>query len=287
MKYTHTRVSEDVLATLKAYRDELHKDGLRKLHWPLLDRLITREVEMRPVWEEIAGHGLTSEQCRTLLAQLCFAGDYGTVEEQKRLKEDFKKLTLLNADIAGKAAELAAMLNERDEIHNRNTFEDGYITDVVSLIDSASEHNGYYRSHLRKPLEELRCRYDGKYWPSFQQLLDVVAPETTNTVFREQSDDAIMRAQSKELSVYLRQLFHRLNDIKVKETESHYRHIFLPADFRMTDGSLATLASVSLDMDEPATVESVKMQRHRLYKKGYPGVWAMPGIRKQKERIKA
>ncbi|ELQ6014826.1 hypothetical protein R2221_003900 [Cronobacter sakazakii] len=280
MKYTYTRTADDVLGTLKAYRDELHNDRLYMPLWPLLERLITREVEMRPVWEEIALHGLTPEQCRTLLEQLCFAGDNGTLEEQKRLQDDYKKLTLLNTAIVSQAAELAAMLNERDDIHNRNTFENDYSTDVVSLIHTASEHNGYYRSYLRETLEALRCRYDGKYWPSFQQLLSVLAHQHPVTAFTDQSDDVMLRAKRKALSVYLRQLFTNLHKITVRETEYRYRHIYLPADFRLTDAGLATLASVSLDMEDPATVESVKMQRHRLYKEGIPGVWTTPGIRR-------
>ncbi|EOG5420754.1 hypothetical protein ACLE0S_002547 [Cronobacter malonaticus] len=278
MKNTHARTADDVLGALKDYRDELHKARLWEPHWPLLDRLITREVEMRLVWEEIARYVLTAEQCRTLLEQLFFAGACGTADEQKRLKEDYENLIRLNAVIAARAAELASMLNERDAILNRNTFESNYMTEIVSLIDSSSVRNGYYCTHLREPLEALRTRYDGKYWPSLQQLLEVVARENPATAFTDRSDDAIIRARGGGLSVFLRALFHRIHDIRLKETEWQYRNIYLPANVRMTDGSLATLASVSLDLDEPATVESVKMQRHRLHKAGYPGAWATPGV---------
>lgn len=49
MKYLHTRTADEVLNTIKAYRDYLHEHTLRKPHWPLLDRLISREAEMMQV----------------------------------------------------------------------------------------------------------------------------------------------------------------------------------------------------------------------------------------------
>lgn len=70
MKYHRTQTVTDVLDTLKAYRDDLHNSELRQPHWPLLERLIVRETQMRPVWENIARQGLSWEQCYTLLEQI-------------------------------------------------------------------------------------------------------------------------------------------------------------------------------------------------------------------------
>ncbi|CAM4062207.1 hypothetical protein KLQU111869_27785 [Klebsiella quasipneumoniae subsp. similipneumoniae] len=50
MIYVHTRTGADVLETLKAYSDELHDLMLRKPHWPLLDRLISRETALLMEW---------------------------------------------------------------------------------------------------------------------------------------------------------------------------------------------------------------------------------------------
>ncbi|QLO42746.1 hypothetical protein HV198_11545 [Citrobacter freundii] len=69
MKYLHTRTADEVLNTIKAYRDYLHEHTLRKPHWPLLDRLISREAEMMQVWENIAQQRLCWKKCYTLLEQ--------------------------------------------------------------------------------------------------------------------------------------------------------------------------------------------------------------------------
>lgn len=74
------------------------------------------------MWNDIARHELTGEQCWNLLEQIFFAGAYGTGENHKRVKADHAKLAVLNEGIAAKAAELGRMLTEREDILNRNAF---------------------------------------------------------------------------------------------------------------------------------------------------------------------
>ncbi|MFW0827386.1 hypothetical protein QMT27_19455 [Cronobacter dublinensis] len=276
MKFPPARTAADVLTILKSYRDELHEKALREPAWPVLERLISRETEMNPVWHDIARHALTGEQCWNLLEQVFFAGAYGTAEHNRRLKDDHAKLAVLNEGIAAKAAELGRMLTERENILNRNSFNLEYTAGIVDLIDAASGQNGHYLSFLRKELHALRSRFDGKYWPSLQQLLEVVAKEHPVAVFMDRSDEAVVRARGVATPDFLRRLFSNLHEIRVMKGDLRTAHIYLPADFRLTDASLATLATVSLDLAEPATEASVKMLRNRLYDACHPGAWANP-----------
>lgn len=276
MDYTHARTAADVMNILKAYRDELHELELRKPRWPVLERLIVRETEMTPVWNEIAGHKLTPEQCRTLLEQLFFAGAYGSEDENNRLKNDYAKLSALNSDIARKAAELAGMLAEREDILNHHAIHLEHTPHIVDLIDTASAQNGHYHSYLYKPLEALHRRYDGKYWPSLQQILNVVAHESPVAAFWDRSDEAVVQGRGAAMPDFLRRLFSRLHNVRVKKGEWGAANIFLPADLRLSDASLATLATVLLDLNEPPSADSVKVRRNALYKEGFPGAWATP-----------
>lgn len=266
MKYMCTRTAADVLNTLKAYRDDLHEEALQKPHWPLLDRLILRESEMVPVWENIARYELNWQQCHTLLEQIFFAGAYGTEERHKRLKDDHTKLTELNRRIMTEAAKLAAMLTEQQEILERNAFLLERTTHIVDLIDVASASNGLYCSFLREPLDALHSLYDGKYWPSLPQILQVAARETTETEFMYQSEKAIIDGRGGAVPDYLRELFEC---IELART-SPWR---LPDGFILSDTSLAALVTVSLDTDD-ISADRVKMLRHRLNKKGLTGAWA-------------
>ena len=268
MNYHRTNTSAEVLDTLKAFRDDLHKQMLRKPHWPLLDRLILRELEMTPVWENIARYELSWQQCHTLLEQIFFAGAYGTEERHKRLRDDHARLTELNIGIMNEAAKLAAMLTEQQEILERNAFLLERTTHIVDLIDVASESNGYYCSFLREPLDSLHSRYDGKYWPSLPQILQVAARETTEAEFMYQSEQAIVDGRGGAVPDYLRELFECIETARTS-------HWGLSAGFTLSDASLAALVTVSLDTDDIGT-ERVKMLRHRMHKKGLTGAWATP-----------
>lgn len=146
MNLTPARTETDVMEILKSYRDDLHEKELRKPSWPVLERLISRGIEMSPVWNDIARHALTGEQCWNLLEQIFFAGAYGTGENHKRLKSDHPSLAVLNEGIADKTAELGRMLTEREGILNRNTFYIEHIAHIVDLIEAASDQNGHYSS---------------------------------------------------------------------------------------------------------------------------------------------
>ena len=267
MNYHRTQTVTDVLDTLKAYRDDLHNSALYQPYWPLLERLIARETQMRPMWENIARQGLSWQQCHTLLEQIFFAGAYGTKERNSRLKADHKKLVDLNVNITAKAAELAAMLTEQEDILNRNAFSVERITHIVDLIDAASGQNGHYRYHLREPLNSLRCQYDRKYWPSLQQLLEVAGRKIPETEFIYESEKAIAAGRGEAVPDYLRELFDCIENAR----ESDWG---LPVGFTLTDASLAMTAIVSLDLDDDVTPERVKTLRNRLHKEGYPGAWS-------------
>ena len=276
MKFIPARTDADVLEILKSFRDDLHEKTLRKPAWPVLERLVSRDTEMSPVWNDIARHALTGEQCWNLLEQIFFAGAYGTAEHHRRMKADHSRLAVLNEGIAAKAAELGRMLMEREDILNRNAFYIEHTAHIVDLMDTASGQNGHYSSFLREKLGGLRSQFDGKYWPSLQQILEVVAKEKPVAEFMDRSDEAVVHARGVAVPDFLRRLFSNFHDIRVMKGDLRTALNYLPADFRLTDASLATLATVSLDLAEPVSVGSVKMLRNRLYDAGYPGVWSTP-----------
>ncbi|MEN4541293.1 hypothetical protein ABEG79_22705 [Pantoea agglomerans] len=266
MSYKRTDQAIDVLNTLKQYRFDLQESQQRKPYWPLLDRLISRETELTPVWTNIARQKLSWQQCYTLIEQIFFAGAYGTKERHKKLKADYSRLVDLNINITSEAEKLADLLTEQEEILNRNAFLLERTTHIVDMIETASAMNGHYCSFLREPLGALSCRYDGKYWPSLPQILHVVAREASNVEFKYQSEQAIVDGRGGAVPDYLRELFECL---EVARTS----HWGLPKGFTLTDTSLALLVTVSLDVDDISS-DRIKTLRHRLNKEGYPGAWA-------------
>ncbi len=277
MKHILISTPADVLETLKGYRDELQNPPIRKPSWPLIERLLTRETEMKSVWKDIARYGLTWQQCHSLLEQIVFAGQYGTDEAVMRLKADYSALQNLNSTIAQLAQQLAEKLDAREHILNRNNFILDNTVHIVDLIDKAAAGNGHYRSRVREPLQAL-SNWELKYWPSIQAILQTIAQEPMETGFMDEGDMEIVCARGELVPDYLRELFSCI----LSARESFWG---LPHGFKLTDASLATLATVSLDLKEPASISAVKMHRTRLSKRGFPGAW--PVRKKEHEAEKS
>jgi len=271
MNYTRTASPADVLKTLKNYFNGLQSPPLRKASWPMIERLITRETEVRSIWKEIARYGLSWQQCYSLLEQIVFAGQFGTEEAVVRLKADYSQLASLNNDIVQLATQLAVKMDAREHILNRNSFTLDNTVHIADLIDKAAAGNGHYRSRVREPLRSLGI-YELKYWPSLQEILRTLASEPVETGFLEESDRALVSGRGELVPDYLRELFSHIETARTC-------HWGLPEGFRLTDASLAALATVSLDLPEPASVAAVKMHRTRLSREGFPGAWP---IRKKK-----
>ncbi|MEW9296730.1 hypothetical protein [Enterobacter cloacae] len=267
MHYIRTATAADVLDTLKGYRDELLTPPLHKASWPMIERLIARETEMRSVWKEIARYGLSWEQCHTLHEQIVFAGQSGTDAAVQRLKADYRQLTDISNDIGQLAKQLAAKLDAREHVLNHNSFTLDSTVHIVELIDKAAAGNGHYRSRVREQLLLLET-YELKYWPSLQDILRILAGEPVENGYMEESDRALVSGRGELVPDYLRELFRCIQNARTC-------HWGLPQGFRLTDACLAALATVSLDLPEPASVAAVKMHRTRLSRAGFPGAWSV------------
>lgn len=271
MNYIRTATPVDVLDTLKRFRDDALNAQILKSAWPVIERLIDREDEMRSVWNDIARYGLSRQQCHSLIEQIVFAGVHGRNEAVLQLKADYSQLANLNKDIVLIAKQLAAKLDAREHILNRNSFTLDNTVHIVELIDDAAAGNSRYRSCVREP---LRClgNHELKYWPSLQDILRTIAGEALEIGFMDESDRALVYGRGELVPDYLRELFSRIELVRT----CYWR---LPVGFRLTDASLATLATVSLDLNEPVSNAAVKMHRTRLSKAGFSGAWP---VRKKK-----
>ncbi|MFP1767891.1 hypothetical protein ACLEDY_00595 [Lonsdalea quercina] len=264
----HNNISttDDVTATLRRYLDDLKSQNIWRSVWPLAERLLSRKNEMQSVWEDIACKELSWEQCYTLWEQIVLAGKFGSQENISRLKADHNQLKVLNQDIRKKAAELAAMLTEREAILNTNSFLQDHTTHIVELMEKADDDKGLYRDNLHEKLDTLASQYDIKHWPTLPGLLQVVADESVDIAFRHENDLDIIHGRSKILPDYLRKLFSRIENVR------GYRW-GLPKEFTLTDKTLATLADVTLEHTEAFNVDAVKVRRNEFKKNGTRGAW--------------
>jgi len=158
-----TQVCEDTLRADKAYNIE-HDI------WPsqnrIIDRLLDRQVELVEAYAEIheklhtRPHGI-----KAILEVVTGTAALWNPERIAESREARSRLGEVNGEIAELARELAALLEERDEIGNTSGFASDAHYHIVGVIDAASRNNGHYTTHLKDELQSLSSRYDLKYWP--------------------------------------------------------------------------------------------------------------------------
>ena len=272
MRYIQTTTATDVTDTLRQYQADLQTGPCWMSVWPLIERLLSRENEMQSVWQNIARQALTWQQCYCLLEQIVLAGRFSRPEIVSRLKDDYRQLEELNRTISKTAGDLVEMLLARDAILNRNAFTLERTTHIVELMEMAEDNDGLYRSYLHEMLDGLTCHYDGKYWPGLPGILQVIAREHLEIECLSESDQTIINGRGKVLPDYLRELFSSIENVRRGPWG-------LPKGFTLTDSSLATLATVTLDHTEVISADAVKVRRNEFSKRGERGAWPFKSLK--------
>lgn len=273
MFYTRTSTADDVIATLRQYLSGLQAAPCWMSVWPLVERMLERESEMRPVWDNIARQALTWQQCHSLLEQIVMAGRFSRSDVISRMKDDYRQLEELGPAIREAAKGLAEMLLLREEILNRNAFILDRTTHIVDFIAMAGEDHYPYRSCVHEKLEALTFQFKSDYWPGIPAVLQAIAGESPEIDFRSESDRSIIHGRGKQVPDYLRELFSSIENVR----EDCWG---LPEGFTLTDSSLATLATVMLNTPEPVTADAIKVRRNEFSKKGVRGAWPFRNLRK-------
>ncbi|MEG9577188.1 hypothetical protein [Klebsiella pneumoniae] len=227
---------------------------------------------MQLVWQNIGRQALTWQQCYCLLEQIVLAGRFSRPKIVSRLKDDYRQLEELNRTISKTAGDLAEMILARDAILNRNAFTLERTTHIVELMEMAEDNDGLYRSYLHETLDGMTCRYDGKYWPGLPGILQVIAREHPEIECLSESDQTIINGRGKVLPDYLRELFSSIENVRQGPWG-------LPKGFTLTDSSLATLATVTLDHTEVISADAVKVRRSEFSKRGERGAWPFKSLK--------
>ncbi|MGV7206033.1 hypothetical protein [Xanthomonas citri] len=217
--------------------------------------MLSRGLELRSVYQELEQSlGFDGVEWKVFLEFCVLAtGAHWTPEKNIADRSARKRLDKVNEAIAGLADQLAELLEERDEINNRGPFSSDTLYHPVDVIDRASERNGHYKSYLKERLENL-CQFDLKYWPSLSEMVRVIG--TDAEIANVQSHDSRSAAMS-QTSRPSEADFVRAIEEGIAENQ-HCGLGGLPASFRLSDESIATLANVLLNL--PA--ESAKDAKH-------------------------
>ncbi len=252
-----TNICEAILQEGKVYNIE-HK--ILPSENAVVDRLLARRIELTEVYAEL--HEKLAPRppaLKVFLDLLLSTAAFWNPERNAKARAGRERLEAVNEEIAEKAAALAGLLDERDDLHNSSGFYSSTHYHPLDLVEEASAENYLYQSYIQKPLAALCGQYDVKYWPSIGKCLRVLSRDAERSMVQASDPltEAATRASRKSLADFFKALFASIKENSARNCS------FLPRDFRLTDASLASLVNCALDLGPNERVDAAYVKRLR------------------------
>jgi hypothetical protein len=252
---------EDILLDEKRYNGE-HE--ILPSENAIIDRLLNRRLELADAYDEL--HQKLSGRphaLKTLLGLVLSVAAFWGPEQIAEARSERTRLKEVNRRIADKAAELAALVQERSELHNKSGFWTNTHYHVAKVVEGAATGNYLFRSFLRDPLHRLRGQFDLKYWPGIEDFLNELARNAREADL--EAADPVTAAATTGVRNCLADFFEALfASIEENSTGSCG---FIPTGLKLTDNTLATLANCALDLAPDDMVDGAYVKRWRQRKR--------------------
>lgn len=224
------------------------------------DRLLARGIELTEAYEELHGklhahpHAL-----QVFLGLVLSTAAFWSPEKIAQARTARGDLGNVNQQIARKAAELAGLLQQRSDLHNTSGFSTDTHYHVCDVLEAAAKSNYLFTSYVQERLDALHGQFDLKYWPSLSDFLQELASDAEDAVM-EATDPltaAATMASRPSRADFIKALLAAI------EENSGRNHGQLPNDFKVTDNTLASLASCVLDLGVEDLVDGPYVKRLR------------------------
>ncbi|EPR21239.1 hypothetical protein L905_06985 [Agrobacterium sp. TS43] len=223
-------------------------------------RFLSRQPELVEAYTELVGklhkHRNALESC---LKAILYTSAFWSPGKLDKARRDRERLDAVNAAIASKAGELALLLEERSELHNKSQFHSDTHYDVCDVIVQAAAQNHRFNSFVRPEFSALSGQYDLKYWPTLGEFAHTLSNDAAAA--RSLASDPLTavgtKASRASLADYFKALFAAMEENGVKD------HGFLPHGFRISDSTFASIAACALDLGADDIVDAAYVKRLR------------------------
>lgn len=255
-----TAICEEILHAEKRYN--LDHEILRS-ESEVIDRMLIRRLELTDSYAELhAKLGPHRNALETFISVVLSTAAIWSPERVAEGREGRRRLASVNTLIAEKAAELALLLREREELHNESGFASNTYYHVCCVIEDGAQNNYLYHCWVRDRLRALRSQFGLKYWPRIHEFMDALAQDADNATL-EATDPITAEAATGprgSRADFFKALFAAIEANRTSEGG------FLPESLKLSDETLASLANCALDLSEDALTDSgyVKRLRQRL-----------------------
>ncbi len=235
--------------------------------WPsvnrIIDRVLARQCEMAPVYEELL-RKLDEEKVQRLLESIVGIPAVWSEDYISDARAAARRQNAIRERIGVLARELSQLFREREELSNHSGMSARGIDDVVDVLRQASIDNGLFVSFLEDPLQRLQYQFDDKYWPTLGDFIEAIA-DNANTYEIEPTDEITRAATSSTKTSLADSVRALMSAIESKKLGGLYG---LPTHFRLTDESVATIINVTLNRDSDSLIGSDYVKRLRQRDRG-------------------
>ncbi|MFW9103197.1 hypothetical protein ACOI8A_24070 [Pseudomonas sp. P4795] len=226
----------------------------------VIKRMLARSLELSETYVELHStlHSLPYA-LETVLRVILSTAAFWSPEKNNKAREERRKLSEINRQISTRALELAVLMEQRSNLHDRSGFTSDTHYHIVDVIEEASVHNYHFTSYVQDDLAHLRGQYDFKYWPSLADCLEEISEDAANAVSTASNPltAAATEATRPSLADFFKALFAAMEENSTRQCGR------LPNEFKITDNSLASLANCSLDLSGDEMVDGPYVKRLR------------------------
>ncbi|MBY0239666.1 MAG: hypothetical protein K2X55_10165 [Burkholderiaceae bacterium] len=254
------QVCEDILNEEKRYNIER---GILASENAVADRLLARHIELTDAYDELHSKLIPYPGAlHVFIGLILSTAAFWNPEKIRQARAARNELEKVNGQIARTAAELAAMLRQRSDLHDTSGFSSDTHYHVCDVIGAAARDNHLFTVRVQERLDALSTQFDLKYWPTLGDFVQELASDADASELR--ASDPLTAAATNGTRHSLTDFFKAL--LAAIETNTVRNCGHLPNNFKVTDGALASIVNCALDLDANDIVDSqyVKQLRQRL-----------------------
>lgn len=251
------QICEQILLDDKRYNIEHH---ILPTEIAIADRLLARGLELTAAYDELHEklhhHPRALQTFLGLVLSTAAFWNPMTMKEARSARED---LTEVNRQIASKAAEVADLLMQRENLHNTSGFSCETHYSICGLIKAAGKNHYEFTSRVQNRFEELPAQFDHKYWPTLSDIMLELSRDAENAA-PDASDpmtDAGTAGTRASKADFIKVL------LTAMEENSARAYGPLPNRLGITDDTLASLMNCALNLDDKDLVDGAYVKRFR------------------------
>lgn len=257
---TSENASEACQLLLRSERDDRVSSGILRSEVKVIDRLLSRSLELRDAYEELHSKLNDRPPALKVFFDILFrTAAFWNPDANREARQGRARLVEVNREIEEAASTLAALLNERTELKNHSGFSCDTLYHPVDAIDLAAADHYRYQHWVKNGLAGIRGQFDLKYWPSLSEVVQAIGTDAAQA--RPLPHDAVTEAGTEGPRAALADTFRSFY-VALEESSAQH-HGFLPRTFELTDRSVAALISCALDLGPDEVVDAGYVKRLR------------------------